>query len=105
VILDDPLQNMDELTVSALARGVAKVMRPDIFPKGWRLVIMFHGQDDLERFRHEVPSAVYYLPWLTSAVSANAPEIPIKADARKNSAEGFQNLATIINAQGTAGQA
>jgi hypothetical protein len=63
LIFDDPMQNMDELTVAAVARGLAKVMR--IFPSMLRLVFLFHGENDLDRFRRELRSAVYYLPWLT----------------------------------------
>ena len=62
LVLDDPLQNMDELTVTALARGLAKVMR--IFPAEWQILALFHGQEDLARIRDEVPCAVYFFPWL-----------------------------------------
>jgi hypothetical protein len=65
LILDDPLQNMDEMTVTTLARGMAKLVR--LLPKGWELLLLFHGEDDLERFRREVPAAVYSLGWLSPA--------------------------------------
>jgi hypothetical protein len=51
----DPLQNMDELTVTTVARGLAKVVR--VFPPGWQLVFLLHGEDDPERFRHKIPAA------------------------------------------------
>ena len=56
LLFDDPLQNMDELTVTTVARGLAKVAR--VFPPGWQLVFLFHGEDDLERFRQEIPQRV-----------------------------------------------
>lgn len=62
LILDDPLQNMDELTVSTLARGIAKVSL--LWPEGCQALFLFHGEDDMERFRREMPAAVYLLPWL-----------------------------------------
>jgi hypothetical protein len=62
VILDDPLQNMDELTSATVARGVSKVA--SLLPEGWQLLLMFHSDEDLETFRREVPGSVYHLPWL-----------------------------------------
>lgn len=74
LVWDDPLQNMDELTATTLARGLAKVnqlWRDD----DWQMLLFFHGKDDLERFRGEVPAAVYSLPWLSPAVKDKAPQI------------------------------
>lgn len=68
LVLDDPMQNMDELTVSAIARGLAKLM--PIFPAGWQIVALFHAEDDVRRVRDEVPCAVYRLPWLAPAATA-----------------------------------
>ncbi|MBP2315329.1 ATP-binding protein [Azospirillum soli] len=68
LVLDDPLQNMDELTATTLARGLAKVV--ELLDEAWTLMLLFHGEDDLERFRQEVPAAVYSLPWLTPAQTA-----------------------------------
>jgi AAA domain len=62
LILDDPLQNMDELTSATVARGLSKIAA--LVPDGWQLVLMFHGVEDLETFRREVPASVYKLPWL-----------------------------------------
>nr|WP_295829532.1 AAA family ATPase [uncultured Azospirillum sp.] len=68
LVFDDPLQNMDELTATTMARGLAKVT--ELLGEAWMLMLLFHGEDDLERFRHEVPAAVYFLPWLTPAQTA-----------------------------------
>lgn len=65
LILDDPLQNMDELTVTTLARGLSKVLK--LWPSEWRMIVLMHAEGDLERMRRELPSAVYYLPWLSPA--------------------------------------
>src|SRR6476619_5447780 len=45
LVLDDPLQNMDEMTVSSLARGIGRLVR--IYPAGWRIVALFHAEEDL----------------------------------------------------------
>ncbi|MCK4764629.1 MAG: AAA family ATPase [Candidatus Aminicenantes bacterium] len=68
LILDDPLQNMDEITVTTLARGFNKLLK--LFPKNWQIIMLFHGEEDLERFRREVPAAVYSLPWLSPSQEA-----------------------------------
>jgi hypothetical protein len=72
LILDDPLQNMDELTSTTLARGLARLKRlwDRVGLKDWSMMFLFHGEDDLERFRQELPCAVYLLP--TSTVNNKA---------------------------------
>jgi hypothetical protein len=77
IVLDDPMQNMDEMTVSAIARGLAKLMM--ILPVGWQIVSLFHSEDDLRRVRDEVACAVYRLPWLVPAPSDTEPEIGFDA--------------------------
>lgn len=62
LVLDDPLQNMDEMTVSSLSRGLGRLIR--IYPCGWRITALFHAEDDLHRVREAVPCAVYRLPWI-----------------------------------------
>jgi hypothetical protein len=62
LVFDDPLQNMDEQTVTVLARGIGKLAT--LLPGGWQLVFFFHGEDDLARFRNELPARIYPLPWL-----------------------------------------
>ncbi|NUB27013.1 hypothetical protein [Azospirillum brasilense] len=62
LVLDDPLQNMDEMTVTVLARGLAKLSM--LLSADWMLLLLFHGEDDFERVRQEVPGAAYRLPWL-----------------------------------------
>lgn len=74
LILDDPLQNMDELTVTTLARGLAKASR--LWQKPWQLLLFFHGQEDRDRFLREMPLAVYELPWLSTG-QGTAPAEPI----------------------------
>jgi hypothetical protein len=61
LVLDDPLQNMDEMTVCTVARALAGLIA--VYPSGWSVLALFHGMDDMERIREEVPSAVYQLPW------------------------------------------
>jgi hypothetical protein len=96
LVLDDPLQNMDEMTVSSLARGLAKVAQ--IFPPGWNIAALFHSEDDLHRIREEVPSAVYRLPWLSP--TAVEDERPIRSEPEENTCsrerQRLTSLATIV---------
>lgn len=73
LVLDDPLQNMDELTVTTLARGLAKLLR--VLPRRWTLMMLFHGEGDLARFHDEVECGVYLLPWLSPTQRGSAIEI------------------------------
>lgn len=73
LVLDDPLQNMDELTVTTLARGLAKLLR--VMPKRWSLMMLFHGEGDLARFHDEVECGVYFLPWLSPTIRGQAIDI------------------------------
>jgi hypothetical protein len=80
LIFDDPLQNMDEITVTTLARGINKLIK--LFPGNWQIVMLFHGEEELERFCQEIPAAVYSLPWLSP--STGTEEIKIKPDTFKS---------------------
>ncbi len=69
IVLDDPLQNMDELTVTTVARGLGRLLRLwDRMAErldGWRLIVLLHGEDNVERLRDEVPCITHFLPWLS----------------------------------------
>lgn len=70
IVLDDPLQNMDELTVTTVARGLGRVMRLwQEWDRGsdhpWRVLLTLHGEENIERIRTEVPSITHFLQWLT----------------------------------------
>jgi hypothetical protein len=69
---------MDELTSATVAGGVAKVSA--LLPEGWQMILMFHGEEDLETFRREIPASVYHLPWLgpTTAAQANIHAVRIE---------------------------
>jgi energy-coupling factor transporter ATP-binding protein EcfA2 len=93
LMFDDPLQNMDELTSTALARGLTKIVRLwDSLGRTEELLVLFHGQDDLERFRSEIAAATYQLPWLsptptedTEAVAAqNVPRSVMEVQSIKD---------------------
>jgi hypothetical protein len=95
LVLDDPLQNMDELTVTTVARGLARVA--ELLPEHWKLLLLFHGEDDLERFRREVPGAVYQLPWLVSLdseVEERIKALPESADSGLQPLRGFFTLSS-----------
>lgn len=65
LVLDDPFLNMDELTVSTVARAIGRLIRlwPD--SDGWRLLILLHRESDVRRFAREVPCTIHRLPWLS----------------------------------------
>jgi hypothetical protein len=68
VFLDDPLQNMDELTVTTVGRGLARLMRAwrgKNRLKGWDVVLLLHGAEDCARIAREAPASLYAFPWLT----------------------------------------
>jgi energy-coupling factor transporter ATP-binding protein EcfA2 len=93
LIFDDPLQNMDEITVTTLARGLNKLIK--LFPANWQIIMLFHGLEDLERFCREIPAAVYSLRWLSPLTGAE--EIQIKPDILKSQVfTGVQDLNDII---------
>jgi energy-coupling factor transporter ATP-binding protein EcfA2 len=73
LIYDDPLQNMDEITVTTIARGFNKLLK--LFPGNWQIMMLFHGREDLERFCREIPAAVYFLPWLSPSTEAEEKKI------------------------------
>lgn len=92
-MLDDPLQNMDEMTVSSLARGLGRLVR--IYPAGWRIVALFHAEEDLHRVRAEVPCAVYRRPWVNPT---GAQENPIGVSDESTWRRNHQTLSTFITA-------
>lgn len=94
LILDDPLQNMDELTVSSVAKGLAKIVRlwQHLGTEPWQLIFLFHGEEDLERFRREVPAALYHLPWLTPGSQDEPPAITIDNQTPEKMLQGIQYL-------------
>jgi hypothetical protein len=70
LIFDDPLQNMDELTSTALARGLSRLVRLwQATNRPEELVFLFHGYEDLRRFQEELPSTTYRLPWLSPSTA------------------------------------
>ena len=74
LVLDDPLQNMDELTVTTVARGIDRLLllwqsdgdrEPLLAPlSDLKVLLLLHGEDDVDRFRTETPCYIYTLPWL-----------------------------------------
>lgn len=95
LVLDDPLQNMDEMTVSSLARGLGKVMR--IYPEGWRVLGLFHGEEDVYRLRDEIRASVYRLPWVSPTTAPLDRNETVEA-VEMHGTEGIelQNLSQIV---------
>ncbi len=93
LIFDDPLQNMDEITVTTLARGLNKLIK--LFPDNWQIIMLFHGLEDLERFCQEIPASVYFLPWLSPLTGKE--DIKIEPDPLKSQVfTGTQDLNEIV---------
>src|SRR5262249_22016648 len=71
IVLDDPLQNMDELTVIAVTRGMGRLLRLwsqiDSDGSRWRVALLLHSEEHADRVRRELPCAYYSLPWLSPA--------------------------------------
>lgn len=68
LILDDPFQNMDELTITTVARGIGRLLRLWNHEGSrlgfWNLLILVHGEDTMNRIREEISCSASYLPWL-----------------------------------------
>jgi hypothetical protein len=64
------------------ADGIRVSKVASLVPEGWQLMLMFHGEEDLETFRREVPASVYYLPWLGPIGAANTDRNCGLADTR-----------------------
>ena len=95
LVFDDPLQNMDELTSTALARGLAKIIRlwADLGRKE-ELLILFHGYNELERFSAEIAAADYRLPWL----SPSSTPLKVTVEPRETGGDvlGVQEFARML---------
>lgn len=86
LMLDDPFQNMDELTVTTIARGLNRLLAVwkdvniEFKSEGmdesepvakseslgdWQMTILLHGEENLERLRRECACQAFFLPWLT----------------------------------------
>jgi hypothetical protein len=97
LVMDDPLQNMDELTSTALARGLAKVIRSgEGLGRSEEFLLLFHGYEDIQRFQDEMSGATYRLPWLSPGRSS---EPPIQADGVSARGREVQSLKGLVEAR------
>lgn len=99
-ILDDPFENMDELTVTTVARGLGRFLRLRTRlrdgPESWQLLLFLHGEQNVERVRREVPCATYYLPWLSPGAELGR-EPAIAAEKLETIGETLQDLTHLIS--------
>jgi len=96
LILDDPFQNMDELTVTTIARGIGRLMRlweRAGQPAGagmpfWNLLVLVHGEGTMNRIRSEVACSASYLPWQQpKELDARTGELPDDSDKQFDQVE------------------
>jgi len=82
LILDDPFQNMDELTVSAVARGMSRLARVwnHDTDDAWTILLFLHGEETLQRLRHEMATTIHMLPFQVPSGSKTA--LPKKVPER-----------------------
>lgn len=67
IILDDPFENMDELTTTQVARAITRFLRlwnKEAGGDSWQIIMLLHGAENTERMREETPCETYFLPWL-----------------------------------------
>lgn len=72
IVLDDPFENMDELTTTHVARALTRFLRLWMLESGdntSRILLLLHGAENVERMREETPCAVHFLPWLTPHIA------------------------------------
>jgi hypothetical protein len=100
MVCDDPLQNMDELTSTAVARGLAKLMRlwADL-GRHEELLLLFHSSSDLERFSAELPAATYRLPWLSPSRTATEEPIKVEGTTVSGAARAVQSIKEMLQAR------
>ena len=96
LILDDPFQNMDELTVTTVARGIGRLMRLWDHEGGgmelWNLLILVHGEGTMNRIREEISCSASYLPWLQPKELDS--QTDAKSGARSNDSVGHSDIET-----------
>ncbi|HEX3131200.1 MAG TPA: ATP-binding protein [Thermoanaerobaculia bacterium] len=92
LVLDDPFQNMDELTRTYVARGLAKLGW--LLPEPWRVLILLHGEDDFACVSDELPATVHRLPWLVPD-GAGIDDEPA-TEVRKGKSEGRPQLEHLL---------
>ncbi|MGE4183051.1 MAG: hypothetical protein AB7J34_24795, partial [Limisphaerales bacterium] len=99
-ILDDPFENMDELTVTTVARGLGRFLRlRDRLgdgPDSWQLLLFLHGEQNVERVRREIPCATYLLPWLSPGAELGR-EPTITTEPLEGIREPLQDLGPILS--------
>ena len=60
------------------------------------MLFLLHGEDDLERFRQEIPAAVYLLPWLAPSAGPSD-DVPILRERLKSTFDSeLQDLSAVI---------
>jgi hypothetical protein len=91
IVLDDPLQNMDELTVATVVRGLGRFLRLFSRIRGqledWRLIILLHREEDIQRFRFELPCITHLLPWLALEGAKSSAEQKPNCEIQRESSQ------------------
>lgn len=100
IVLDDPFQNMDEFTVTGVARGLTRLLqlwREHDRQQGvssWQIIILIHSIENLDRLRSETSCSILTLPWAKPMASeSDAVTVQTEPLADFN---GLQTLSELI---------
>ena len=91
---------MDELTVTTVARGLSRLLsvwEQDELLQNWKIIVLLHGEENLERLRSECHCIAYFLKWITPHLE-NKSNIEQDIDPRSHR-DGFSPLDALIQTQ------
>ena len=99
IVLDDPLQNMDEMTVCTLARGLRRLLRlwknQDAL-KDWQLLVLLHSETQAERLESEIVCGSYRMPWLSGMATASKDVRKIEEESKFEGKVEVQKLPGLV---------
>ncbi len=96
--LDDPFQNMDELTIQSVIRVIGRILRLwHAMGIDWYMVVLLHSEVAARTLHAEVHSHLYQIPWLTPRGAEPVRGDQIELDGCAYGAgENFQDLSKLI---------
>lgn len=100
IVLDDPFQNMDEFTVTGVARGLARLLRlwsqheRQRGESPWQILILIHSIENLDRLRSETSCSIMTLPW-SKPLACETDGVTIQTEPLADF-QGLQKLSSLI---------